>query len=273
MKFYIAAVLMLGRLSQVHSHGTKVMHCVTPESSLRIFIEHWHGASTTAANAGTMQIRENHILGSPVTTISPTGAIAGTQSESLPGCIPGTLEADTACSDNMSYTNPDYNDWVWYDFDIICETPVNYTLEGGDSVTLADGCGSLYPVSIASEGFVCPASDSDEPSVLPTAEPSVLPTYEPTVLPTPEPTVLPTDEPSVLPTDEPSLLPSASSVPSVLPSVSSFPSCSPSKAPSATKMPKSTKSEHSHCAKSSKGSKAPKAGVMAEFVVLEEGMK
>jgi hypothetical protein len=60
MNFSVAAIILLGGLSQVYSHGTEVRHCLTPEGNLRIFVEHWHGGNfgenIDKNNAGTMSI-------------------------------------------------------------------------------------------------------------------------------------------------------------------------------------------------------------------------
>jgi hypothetical protein len=109
MKISGAASVLLflaGHATQVHSHGTEVRRCVTPEGNLRIFIEHWHGRfsqTITLSNAGTMTIRQDHLPGQPTTTINPTGVVVNT----LPGNLPGCIGSDTLVSD----CGGTYNDW------------------------------------------------------------------------------------------------------------------------------------------------------------------
>ena len=123
-------MFLIGGLSQVHSHGTEVRRCLTPEGNLRVFVEHWHGRweTITTSNSGTMTIRQNHLSGTPSITQVPDGTAINTAPGSLPGCI-GSDTLVTSC-------DPVYNDWVYYDFPTTCNIPVDYTLISGNTYIL-----------------------------------------------------------------------------------------------------------------------------------------
>lgn len=149
MKLCISLLLVAEFVATVvHGHGTEVRRCITPEGNLRIFIEHWHGDLSDPGQAGTMTIQQNHLAGSPTTTLFPSGTVNNLLPGSLPGCITGTADTlVTTCSQA-------YNDWVWYDFPVTCNQPVSYTLLAGNTVVLTEGCGALYPATIAeANGF------------------------------------------------------------------------------------------------------------------------
>ena len=123
MNFYIAIMFLIGGLSQVHSHGTEVRRCLTPDCNLRVFIEHWHGNIQSTAGVGTI-----HLSGTPSITQVPDGTVINTAPGSLPGCI-GSDTLVTSC-------DPVYNDWVYYDFPTTCNIPVDYTLISGNTYIL-----------------------------------------------------------------------------------------------------------------------------------------
>ena len=130
MNFSIAVMFIIGGLSQVHSHGTEVRRCLTPDGNLRVFVEHWHGQweTITTSNSGTMTIRQNHLSGTPSTTLYPTGYVLNTAPGSLPGCI-GSDTFVTSCG-------AVHDDWVYYDFPTTCNIPVDYTLISGNTYIL-----------------------------------------------------------------------------------------------------------------------------------------
>ena len=123
MNFSIAIMSLIGGLSQVHSHATKVRRCLTPDGNLRVFIEHWHGNIQSTAGVGTI-----HLSGIPSITQVPDGTVINTAPGSLPGCI-GSDTLVTSC-------DPVYNDWVYYDFPTTCNIPVDYTLISGNTYIL-----------------------------------------------------------------------------------------------------------------------------------------
>ena len=129
MHFSAKALLLLaslaGQVTQVSSHGVEVRYCQTNSGVLRILIEHWHGALSSASDAGTMTIRD--VNGSSQ-TLYPNGILNNQSSSSIGAaadCVNGISTQSSTCNDSRSGTN----NWVYYDFANDCSlaTPPQYT--------------------------------------------------------------------------------------------------------------------------------------------------
>jgi len=142
MKLLLSALTLALSTKGVHSHGVQVAQCLTTAGNLRIFIEHWHG-NIGASSAGTMTIRDD-IAGTQSTT-SPVAAQNRVQLSGLSGCATGPPTSVSVCSSSANR----YNTWVYYEYPGTCGVPVSYTLLSGNTVVLAEACGSLYPTTIA----------------------------------------------------------------------------------------------------------------------------
>ncbi len=135
----------------------EVAYCHTPNGQLRIWVEHWHSDAEvmSPSDAGTMLIRDNLAPGTPTTEVTADGFIRDTDSGSLPGCGTPTTEVQaTVCSDKNNY----YQDnWVYFDYPISCNVPVDVTLLEGTTQVLEGGCTAVYPATI-SQTFLDSAS-------------------------------------------------------------------------------------------------------------------
>ena len=209
-----AAVMVLlgGLVSQVHSHGTEVRRCFTPEGSLRIFVEHWHGAINSLASAGTMTIRQNHLSGAPQVTLNPIGLSSNTAPGDLPSC---NLNGDIL----VASCNRVENNWVYYDFAVTCSSPLDYTLMSGNTYVLTEGCGNLHPARILAAAGECAPTATATPTPTPTVTPTATPTSTPTATPTSTPTATPTSTPTATPTSTPTATPTATPTPTRIPSL------------------------------------------------------
>jgi hypothetical protein len=160
MQLYLLLGLLLATLAKVQSHGTEVLHCITPDNKLRIYVEHWHEDLTSPVEAGTMQIQDHGSVGEPVLTLFPTGHLNNITPEGLPGCRGGVAPTqDATCPGEIN------NDWVYYEFpapDLCGGVSANYTFLSGDTVYLTEGCSTLYPVTITeSSNSTSGDNDSD----------------------------------------------------------------------------------------------------------------
>lgn len=218
MKLFGALASLLFALAPaaVESHGTEVRWCITTEIKLRIFVEHWHNALTSANQAGQMTLQDTDGFGDTIYPDSFINNIAAADLHTY-GCRePQTVQA-SKCTEQAAQ-----NDWVYFDFEMTCDEQVTYTLQQGMTVYLEEGCANLYP-AVVSGLFSCsnPPTDSPAPSDSPTAQPSKAPSNAPTITGSRSPTTDPSSQPSATPTDQPS-----SHAPSATPSDQ------PSKAPS-----------------------------------------
>jgi hypothetical protein len=150
-----AVILPLSR-----GHGTEVRICPTPMGTNRFFVLHWHDALGSPAEAGTMNIRfEDQNAGTSSESLqAPDGIFNNktiTGSSTGWGCINDAepaLVGGPTCLAGLA-------NWVYYDYQSVCDVPVQYTLLVGASSVLKAGCGSLYP---AATGWLT-ASDMTPP--------------------------------------------------------------------------------------------------------------
>lgn len=144
MKLHLLIPVLATMAPSVLGHATEIRHCITAESKLRIFIQHWHGEQKIQSS-DTMVLRANHENPQRQFTSVPTGSIYNVQdlSTGLPGCEHTISDAVTKCSANH------HDDWVWYDFDATLGVQVSYTILTGNSVFLTEGCPELFPATIA----------------------------------------------------------------------------------------------------------------------------
>lgn len=205
---FALATVLFGSIFQVHGHAIGVHQCVTTAGDLRIFVQHWHySANLVSTYYDGDLIITNDVTG-VTSTISPSGFLFGVDKNQLPGCPVGVIATSAAdhCYDD-DYYQSSYDDWVYFDLPVSCDTTNSYTIvDGGDNL-LTDGCSKLFPVTI---------NDFDE--VLCSEQPSSPPSGY-----TMEPSNIPSDKPSSAPSDNPSSTPSDKS--------SSAPSYHPSRAP------------------------------------------
>jgi len=145
MKISLLSVLAAAfGATAVLSHGTEVRTCINTSGDLRVWVEHWHNDLSSPHVAGTMQIRANHLPGTPTSTLTPDGHLNNVIPANLPDCANGLAPAlVTYCA------NQERNDWVYYDFPTSCNAPVSYTLLAGNTVYLTEGCSQLYPATFS----------------------------------------------------------------------------------------------------------------------------
>uniref|UniRef100_A0A7S3Q1U2 HYR domain-containing protein n=1 Tax=Chaetoceros debilis TaxID=122233 RepID=A0A7S3Q1U2_9STRA len=153
----LGVICLTSLFQEGQSHGVEVAYCHTPTGKLRIWVEHWHGTEVAdpVSGAGTMLIRDNLAPGTPSTEVTADGFVRDIDSGSLPGC--GTPSTETLVAACNKIVNPQDN-WVYFDYPISCNVPVDVTLLQGTTVILETGCGTtLYPATI-SQTFLDAAS-------------------------------------------------------------------------------------------------------------------
>lgn len=193
----IGLICLLVRLTQVSSHGTEVRYCKTNSQKLRIFVAHWHeGEVEEPSDAGTMNIRNDNT--NEVFELTPNGIINNHDKSNLTD-VGDCQGVETFVATTCPFINDD-DDWAYFDFDVSCENPPQYSLLAGNTIILTEGCTDLYPASI-SLSTACEVTNS--PSL--SASPSVT---SPTKSPSPS-TSFPTNKPSLKPSSRPSRDPSS----------------------------------------------------------------
>jgi hypothetical protein len=147
MKLSLSLLIAALGVTGVQSHGTEVRACVTTAGNLRFYIQHWHGDLSSTGSAGSMNIQSNHVSGTPINTLFPSGFLNTLAPAQLPDCADGNPPTlVTTCSQSQ-------HDWVYYDFPTSCGSLVDYTLLAGNTVVLEEGCGHLYPAQYSGTFF------------------------------------------------------------------------------------------------------------------------
>lgn len=192
----IELVCLLVRFTQVSSHGTEVRYCKTNSQKLRIFVAHWHeGEVDQPSDAGKMNIRNDNT--NEVYELTPDGVINNHDKTNLTD-VGDCQGVETFLATTCPTINDD-DDWAYFDFNVSCENPPQYSLLAGNTIILTEGCADLYPASI-SLSTACEVSNS--PSL--SSSPSVT---SPTKSPSPS-TSFPSNRPSLKPSSRPTRDPS-----------------------------------------------------------------
>ncbi|MGB0850361.1 MAG: HYR domain-containing protein, partial [Bacteroidia bacterium] len=130
--------------TKAEAHGVQVVYCQLDNGSLRVYIEHWHGAHTSLPGNGL-----NMTISTPSSSVTQDldadGYVHNTTLANLPG---GTKTVLAACTTGSRPANSQ-NNWLYYDFQATsCTEPVTVTLNYANSVVLQDACGGLFPSSV-----------------------------------------------------------------------------------------------------------------------------
>ncbi|MBL4593596.1 MAG: PKD domain-containing protein [Flavobacteriales bacterium] len=143
--------------SKVNAHAVQLGYCTNCNGDLRIWIEHWHGASFGASSL-TVTITVNGVP----TTITGATTLASplnTPAANLPGCFT-PLVPFAACTQANTY-----GEWVAYDFPgVSCGVPISVVVTANQSTTIytQDACG-MYPASTGT--FTIPCATNQLPDV------------------------------------------------------------------------------------------------------------
>ncbi len=133
----------------VFAHGVQLRWHIADNGNVRVWIEHWHGATSASGVSGFPLSVSVSINGAPATTTTyyADGVANGVTAANLPG------PATTLLSECTSGSKPanSQNNWVYWDFaPPACNTPVELTIIAGLAVTTDEACSGLYPQTIVS---------------------------------------------------------------------------------------------------------------------------
>jgi len=119
--------------SFVYSHSIQLAYGTSCNGKLRLWIEHWHGTQSPAAASITV------ILNGTTITSSPSGAVYGIPLNLLPGS-PAPFAACPMANN--------YEDWIYYDFNVSCGSSFTLTVISGNNTFTQDDCG-MFPATIS----------------------------------------------------------------------------------------------------------------------------
>ncbi|KAA3621394.1 MAG: hypothetical protein DWQ02_27845, partial [Bacteroidetes bacterium] len=133
----------------VLAHGVQIGYCVLGNGNLRVYVEHWHGSSTS----GPLSVTTTYSDGSSTTQIiNATGYAWNTTVDNLPGC-----GADINIIEQCPDLANTYNDWLYWDFPAgACDGSEIITVNAGTNQTTAQACNDLYPQTINPTELTCP---------------------------------------------------------------------------------------------------------------------
>ena len=116
------------------AHSVEIRKCLTSNSTLRIFVEHWHNELPNPEVAGTMIIRDDTKENTSDIELVVSGVVnEATDRTNLPGCV-GESKSELVRSCDIIN-----DDWVYFDFPTVCGVSLKYTFLAGTTKVLEDG--------------------------------------------------------------------------------------------------------------------------------------
>ena len=160
-------------IPQVDATGTAVLHCITTDGNLRVFVESTRSTDNLFDEYPDTGLRIRNDITREIMQMTPTGFfddVDPDEGDILPGCpkhVPFTVS--TLCNyedDDWLYYGEDddnlygYAHWVYFDFPFECETDISYTILGALDQGLQRRCLELYPATISVYEY-CPPPCND----------------------------------------------------------------------------------------------------------------